>query len=1265
MIHHFKRATRLLIFWSLIAIAVGMTATRIFLEVVENYKSELEQTIRDITDIQLDIGSLSAGTRGFNPEIILRDIDILSVDEEGQPAVTLQELRLGIDMWQLLMSGELLSSTRLSLVGAKVVVLRHEDGSFGIKGLAAGDNERPLWLARAGKYEILQSEIGWLDQQSPAETPAFRNLNLLIENDNGTHVVNLLSDLPGKYGDSLKVLARIDGDLLAVDHLSGTVYLAGRDIRFAELLFGDRFHGIKLNSGHGDFELWSDWRDSRPVHVSVDIHGQDIGLQREDGQELTLNSLSALLSWSSGNRGWRLGISELRVDALGTRWPVAEFHLSRRQDTFAAWVPVMNLRELTGLAPFFLSAEQLAQLPKDLAMDGAIDDFALWVRDDREHFAVNGSFNDLTLKTDGALPQVTGFSGRVRGHSGQGELLLDSETGSIYFPDLFRDSIALGRMAGKIAWHQDQRAWHLRSDYLLASNADLETVSRMTVDLPKNQRPIQMEMRTAFQVRGDVSRVPRYLPAKIMDAEVVDWLDRAFVDGRVRDGEFVLSGRLDEFPFEQGQGKFEVMFEVDDGILNYHPDWPRLNRLDANVHFFANNLRIDLREGEAEHILLRRAAVDIPNLSDADYLLVKGSVSGRIDDGLRFMQQTPLHATVDGLLANADIEGNSEVALDLKIPFNEAVQEKVDGVAQVKQARMHVKPVALPVNNLTGELHFTERGIYCERMDGEVLGFPARARIETADDAVRIEIEGKSSVPQLQQQFVFLRNDFARGEFFYSTQLDLPLAEEQAPVLHIQTDTEGVTVDLPEPLGKTAEERQPLRIDMDLPQAGHLPVTIDYGDELKLDLRIDRETESLYAGHILFGQGTASSPDKPGLRFELDKPSFDAAVWSDWLSRVEFQPRTEGSRLDEVLVDIDELNWDGRPLGLLQLDIARVDQFWQGTLNSFPARGSLRIPVDSAAGAKSSLRMTYLDLSKLGELNLPVSLLNSEHVPLIEIISERLLWRGADLGRLELETERRAHGVHFNKVRIRGGASLIDMTADWFRAGGEEMTQLKGRLNSDDFGKFLGKLGYNDDLWETAAAIDFSGYWHAAPYQYSLDDFMGEVNLVLRDGRISSIEPGFGRLLGLIAMEQWAKRFSFDFSDVYQQGLAFNRITGTLIIREGKAYTDDLLVDAVPARVKISGVADLQKKTLSHSVLVVPKSSDAVPIAGTIVGGIASIVTQVFTDDYKEGYFFGSEYKLEGNWDNLDITPLHDRDGLLKKTWDELTDFPWLQPDTD
>jgi len=82
---------------------------------------------------------------------------------------------------------------------------------------------------------------------------------------------------------------------------------------------------------------------------------------------------------------------------------------------------------------------------------------------------------------------------------------------------------------------------------------------------------------------------------------------------------------------------------------------------------------------------------------------------------------------------------------------------------------------------------------------------------------------------------------------------------------------------------------------------------------------------------------------------------------------------------------------------------------------------------------------------------------------------------------------------------------------------------------------------------ETSAVVDFTGAWNGAPYQFSLAALRGKLDVNLKNGRILSIEPGFGRLLGVLAMAQWIKRLQLDFSDIYQEGLTFNSITGTLI----------------------------------------------------------------------------------------------------------------------
>ena len=189
----------------------------------------------------------------------------------------------------------------------------------------------------------------------------------------------------------------------------------------------------------------------------------------------------------------------------------------------------------------------------------------------------------------------------------------------------------------------------------------------------------------------------------------------------------------------------------------------------------------------------------------------------------------------------------------------------------------------------------------------------------------------------------------------------------------------------------------------------------------------------------------------------------------------------------------------------------------------------------------------------------------------------------------------------------------------------------------------------------------FTGVWNAAPYQFSLADLRGQLDVNFNSGRILGIEPGFGRVLGILAMAQWIKRFQLDFSDVFDEGLTFSGIKGHFKLLNGKATTNNLVVDAIPAKITITGETDFINRSLDQVVNVAPKSADAVPIAGTIVGKVAALIGRSLTGKDQEGFFFGSQYLVKGDWGNAQILPLHENDGLLQKTWNGITGFPWLQ----
>ncbi|OQW76039.1 MAG: TIGR02099 family protein [Proteobacteria bacterium ST_bin11] len=1292
VIHHVSRVTRKLLFWLLIAIALLLSTVRVFLMDIADYRSALEQKVRENTGIPLHIGKLGANMRGFSPELLLREITIEGTETGAKPAIHLEEVRIGIDLLEWLLTQNSMTASWVSLIGAKLDILRNEDGSLSIKGLQSSE-EQPLWLLRGGKYEILQSQLTWRDLKRHRPPVTVEHFDLLIKNHylDESHEIHLLSSLPEQYGDNLRISARLKGDIFQANSINGQIYVEGKNLQGPAWLIEDLPIGLHLASGSGDIRLWSQWRDSTPFKVNGYVQAQQIALGKPQGQNLQLDTFTGNLGWTEQNGRQRWSAYDVNIvvacrsrpecgkdsgvaagdcdqqpectePALpANRQRVAAGEVYLQQDAkgnLSGVIKQFNLQLLTQFLPPFLPAESEHNRWLQLNPRGNLQDLKFYADSNLQRYAVDGRFSNLGNDAEGEIPQIHDLSGTVTASDQGGALILNSQNAHFNATQMFRSSLEVPRLQGRLDWRQTDTQWEISSENLQLDSAAFQTRSHLRLNIPKNSDSAWIDMHTYFGNFKDISKVPQYLPAKIMGKDAVAWLDDAFAGGHIDKGEMELKGRLADFPFSKGPGRFEIVFAIDDGDIQFNALWPHLRGVHADVQFLGADLQVAIDGGRSENVDIKQAVVTIPDLANSDYVYVWGQVQSKLPQSLQYLQKTPLRPKIEPLAKVIAPEGDTQVDLDLKIAYYETLPTTVKVNAHLDKARLVVKPIDLAVTDISGVLQFTEDRVSSNRMIANTLGYPTHAILQSDASATQILIDGMTDINRLEKQFSFLKNQVADGSLAYKTVLTLPYDAAQPSTLSVDSNLQGVTINTQDALAKAADQEQALNLRFTFDDSAYLPLKIAYGKELNAAILIDGKQNQLHSGHVVFGQAQAAFFEPAGLKLEIRQPQFKlsdalAAVSDDETQR-RFPP------VKEVVLDTEQLIWQGQNIGSLKCRLQHAKQAWYADLDSPMARGKLTVPDQRGGANVIKLQMDYLNLSAMDGLNFDGAEEVVTDLPLIDIDSKQLLWRGADLGSLKLDTERLINGVHFKHVQLASVAGTIDFSADWIKLVGGSSTQLTGKLNINGFGLFLSQLGFTDDLIGTHAEIDFKGGWHGAPQQFSTANLNGQMHLKFTDGRISSIEPGFGRLLGLIAMEQWAKRLSLDFTDVYRQGLAFDQITGNFVINNGLAYTDDLLIDAVSAKLSVAGTADLVKKTMDHRVAVVPKSAGAVPIAGTIVGGIATIITQVVTDDYKEGYFFGSQYKLAGPWGNVEVTPLHDQDGLVQKAWRGLTGG-WLE----
>ena len=165
--------------------------------------------------------------------------------------------------------------------------------------------------------------------------------------------------------------------------------------------------------------------------------------------------------------------------------------------------------------------------------------------------------------------------------------------------------------------------------------------------------------------------------------------------------------------------------------------------------------------------------------------------------------------------------------------------------------------------------------------------------------------------------------------------------------------------------------------------------------------------------------------------------------------------------------------------------------------------------------------------------------------------------------------------------------------------------------------------------------------WAGAPNDFDYPTLSGTFKLETGAGQFTKIDPGIGKLLGVLSLQALPRRMTLDFRDVFSEGFAFDDIVGDFRIQKGQMRTDNLKLQGPAATVRIVGDIDLAAETQRLDVRVLPALSASVsagaavlflanPIVGAAVGA-GTFLAQKFLDHPIE-QMFSYEYRVTGAW---------------------------------
>jgi uncharacterized protein YhdP len=183
-------------------------------------------------------------------------------------------------------------------------------------------------------------------------------------------------------------------------------------------------------------------------------------------------------------------------------------------------------------------------------------------------------------------------------------------------------------------------------------------------------------------------------------------------------------------------------------------------------------------------------------------------------------------------------------------------------------------------------------------------------------------------------------------------------------------------------------------------------------------------------------------------------------------------------------------------------------------------------------------------------------------------------------------------------------------------AGARRRSALNFKLEMTDGGALLERLGTGRTIRGGKGNLTGQVAWLGSPLALDFPSLSGQVNVAIESGQFLKVQPGAARLLSVLSLQSLPRRLALDFRDLFQEGFAFDSVTGDVAIQQGVAQTNNLRMRGVQAAVLMEGSADIERETQDLRVVVVPEiNAGTASLAYAVINpaiGLGSFLAQVF-----------------------------------------------------
>jgi len=1236
----------------LLAILVGLF--RLFLPRLPEYQDDIENWASNAIGMEVQFSGMNARWGLSGPEIEFYETELVHPDTQTR-AIAAELVSVGISVSRLLFEQKVVVD-RVVIRDTSIEIRQLENGEWWVQGRPVGELPTGQGGApqRLGDVEIIGEDIEIRFLQPGDERPHFFNVPRVVASiDENRIAFDADIRLPDDLGRGINLAATYltnrpaDQRIWDVSVEADSIALQGWSALHPAL------EG-RLLTGGGDVDV-SFALDGKSVsNASVRVDLEDVSFTEEK-----IFDLSGRFELDRSFDGWLVAAEEVRIATDGRVWPESSLRAEANMGAdgeiavFSARASYVNLDDSSLLLPWL--PEKQRDFLRDLAPSGEIRDLEVTVSEfggELPNFDITVDLEDVGFAAKGKRPGLSGFSGYINGDRPGGRIEVRSRNMIIELPQVFDGPFDLDVVNGMIIWRNNDELTRFTSDSVRLANAIFESRGGGELTLYRD-RPPTIEYNSSFSV-SDVSAVYPYLPHKVMKPKLRDWLQMALVRGSIARGTLRMDGVLDKGFFKNKGGNLLIEGSARDVTLKFHPDWPAVEQ--ANVEMVLDNTRL---------YSLKNRSISVGNTSvdsevEIDDLLnpvlrIKALTTGTLATLHQYALQSQLNELLGGHLERVTLDGEASFQFDLMVPLKRAADATLDGVLRSNNGSMSIDGFPAPIEDLIGEVNITRDYLESDNLGGRFLGQDVNIVLNQPEDPSLFAVATVTGLLTSQAVVEDLRiplEGLLDGAADYTARVMFPRGGQAEPrpfTIEIDTALEGLALDLPDPVGKPANEALQMSGELVFMPGGELIESIgraDNGIAWHLSFTQLQGVWDFDRGVLMAGPGEMLPAETRGLHIRGETTTVRLEDWLN-LSRSGEKKVGAADRIRSIDLKVSDLFAIGQHLRNHHVRLDRSARDWLVQIEGEDVSGSVFVPYDFGADRAMVVEMERMRLPGDDVTPPSVSTLDPRKLPPMTLTADEFALGDRYLGAVEVTLVRTQEGLEAEKLIATDGSFGIVGTGRWVADENEELgsrTYVMATLNSNDVRTTLARLDFAQGISGESMGVVFDLSWSGGPRASFLDVLDGKVQMRLENGALEEVEPGAGRMLGLVSFVALPRRLSLDFRDVFNKGFRYDSIAGNFIFENGIASTCDMSLEGPAALIGVVGQVDLARSEYEQGAVVSAKVGNTLPIVGAVVGGPPGAAAMlIFSQIFKKPLQSVGQvyYGISGPWEDPTIDSIN------------------------